>query len=327
MVFSYIIHWTKKMSEEALLIDVSGNDRVKLALTQSRRRPKLASSYPCTGTADFTRAIEDFLAKSSDYNLVGAAVSACGWEQDGGLAMPNDSFRIQREWLRDFLKIRRLNLVNDCVCIAMAVEHLEPNETVKICGGEGDAAQPKLLIGASFGLGEALIISDDLNGNTILPCEGGHSDLPAITPREKAVLEVMEKKFGRVSRERAVSLQGLMEIWRCLGVLDGQTQEQVSPNEIVDRARAGDPRAKETLALCVGWLATTASDAALMTGARGGIYLAGCLIDLIRDDIDYPAFTTRFQNKGRLAEYVSDIPVYIITAAEPELIGLSSLFL
>ena len=314
------------MSEDALLIDVSGDNDVKLALTQARSRPEQSSTYPCHNTAEFTDAVNDFLSKSSVTHLVGAAIAACGWEQDDDLAMPNESFRIRREWMRDFLKTRRVNLVNDCVSIAMAVELLRPDETLRICGNDGIPSQPKLLIGAFFGLGSAVIIPDDINGATILPSEGGHSDLPAITPREKAVLAVMEQKFGRVSRERAVSLQGLQELWRCVGVLEGLPYEDVSPADIARRARSGDARAREAISLCTGWLATTASDAALMTGARGGVYLAGSLIDILRDDFDHQAFTTRFQDKGRLTNYISDVPVHIITAAEPTLIGLSSLF-
>ena len=314
------------MGEEALLVDVSSSHRVKLAMARTRQRPEPSVSYPCRNFDDFSQAAMDFLARENSPSLIGAAVSACGWEQDGGLTMPNDPFRIQRDWLRDLLQIRRLNLVNDCVCIAMAVPLLRPDETIRICGGDGDDLQAKLLIGASFGLGSALIVTDDINGSTILPSEGGHSDLPAVTPREKAILELMTKKFGRVSRERAISLQGLCEIWRCLGIIESQPQTDLRADEIVDLARAGDTLARETVSLCTGWLAATASDAALMTGARGGVYLAGSLIKLIRDLLDTRAFTERFQDKGRLAGYVSDIPVHIIVAPEPEIIGLSTLF-
>jgi len=143
------------MSEEALLIDVSSNNNVKLTMARSRHRPEPSVSYPCRTFDDLSQAIDKFLTTRNGRQLIGAAVSACGWEQDGGLAMPNDPFRIQRTWLREVLKIRRLNLVNDCVCIAMAVPLLRSDETIRICGNTGDDSQPKLLIGASFGLGSA----------------------------------------------------------------------------------------------------------------------------------------------------------------------------
>ena len=82
------------MAEDALLIDVSGNRKVKLTMTRSRHRPAPSVSYPCRSIDDLSFAIDDFLAKQGEVDLEGAAVSACGWEQDGELAMPNDPFRV-----------------------------------------------------------------------------------------------------------------------------------------------------------------------------------------------------------------------------------------
>lgn len=314
------------MTDEALLIDVSDANLIRLSITRPRQRPEPSALYPCRSVEDFSQAIKDYLSARPDRDLIGAAVCACGWEQDGGLAMPNDPFRVQRDWLRELLNIRRLNLVNDCVTLAMSVQLLRPDETIKICGDDGQAFQAKLLVGASIGLGSALIISDDLNGDTVIPCEGGHSDLPAVTPRETAVLELMKQKFGRVSRERAVSLQGLAEIWRCLAILNGVPAEPLTGPEVIVRARSGDIRAREAIDLCTGWLAATASDGALMCGARGGVYLGGAMIGMMHDLIDMDLFTARFQDKGRLRAYVADLPVHMIVAPEPAMLGLSTLF-
>jgi glucokinase len=314
------------MTDEALLIDVSDANLLRLTVTRPRQRPEPSVLYPCRTVADFSNAVKDYLSKRPNPDLIGAAVCACGWEQDGGLAMPNDPFRVQRDWLRELLNIRRLNLVNDCVSVAMSVQLLRPDETLKICGDNGQAFQAKLLIGASVGLGSALIISDDLNGDTVVPSEGGHSDLPAVTPRETAILELMKQKYGRVSRERAVSFQGLAEIWRCLCLLDRVPEEPLTGPDVIGRARSGDARARETVDLVTGWLAATASDGALMCGARGGVYLAGSMVAMMHDLIDFDLFTKRFQDKGRLRAYVTDLPVHMIIAPEPEMLGLSTLF-
>jgi len=141
------------MTDEALLIDVSDANLLRLAVTRPRQRPEPSVPYPCRSIEDFSHAVKDYLSKRPDHDLVGAAMCACGWEQDGGPAMPNDPFRVQRDWLRELLNIRRLNLVNDCVSVARSVQLLRPDETLKICGDNGQAFQAKLLIGASVGLG------------------------------------------------------------------------------------------------------------------------------------------------------------------------------
>jgi glucokinase len=69
-----------------------------------------------------------------------------------------------------------------------------------------------------------------------------------------------------------------------------------------------------------------ASDVALILGARGGVYLAGDLLDMIGDLFDVPAFCRRYAEKGRLSDYVSEIPVYRTLAPDMEIIGLATLF-
>ena len=98
------------------------------------------------------------------------------------------------------------------------------------------------------------------------------------------------------------------------------------PEVMVAQARSGDPRCRQVIDLCMGWFASFASDAALILGARGGVYLSGELIDLLDDQIDMEAFIRRYGDKGRLSEYVSDIPVYKATAKDMEVIGLATLF-
>src|SRR5690606_23035809 len=142
--------------------------------------------------------------------------SACGWENDGGLSMPNHNYTVKRNWLQERLNVKRVHLVNDCVSKAMAVEHLRPDERVVICGPEADPYQMRALVGSSLGLGTVAIFTDDLNRPMVLPCEGGHTDLPATTDREYDVVRWLSKRHGHASRERAVSVRGLADVWLCL---------------------------------------------------------------------------------------------------------------
>ena len=61
-------------------------------------------------------------------------------------------------------------------------------------------------------------------------------------------------------------------------------------------------------------------------GARGGVYLAGDLIDMIGDLFDVDAFVKRYSDKGRLSDYVGEIPGFKATARDMEVIGLATLF-
>ena len=99
-----------------------------------------------------------------------------------------------------------------------------------------------------------------------------------------------------------------------------------SPEEIVAAASAGEERAARAVALSMGWFAAMASDVALILGARGGVYLTGELLELVGDLFDSEAFVKRYRDKGRLSGYVSDVPLFKVTAHDTEVIGLATLF-
>ena len=104
---------------------------------------------------------------------------------------------------------------------------------------------------------------------------------------------------------------------------------------VVLRHEGGDPRdfaaegfepadhlaIGEGLDIFCAMLGTVSSNLALTLGARGGVYLCG---GIIRRFIDYfvtSPFRNRFESKGRFEGYLAVIPVYIVLAQNPGLIG------
>lgn len=316
------------MAEFVLLSDISNGAYLKLALAKRGERPDETEYFPCETLDEFKASITSFLKAHDSPRLMGAAISAGGWEQGGIMAMPNHRFNINRAGMREFLDIQRLNLVNDCVAKALAVPRLDTTERRQICGGEPVDEQVIAVISAHRGLGQAALAPDGMGNWTAMPCEGGHSDLTPTTELEWQVWNVLNDKYkGHVSRERAVSLPGMGDIWRALAIVSGDTAAAVPEAEvIVSRARGGDERSRQTVDLVTGWLASFASDMALILGARGGVYLAGELVEVLGDQLDVEAFVRRYADKGRLTDYVSEIPVYMATAKDMEVIGLATLF-
>jgi glucokinase len=315
------------MAAKVLICDISKGENVVMAMATPGGRPASFRQYSVNSYADFESALQQYWDAQEAPDLMAAAFSAPGWESDGIFEMPNHGYKIERSHIRALLNVKRLHMVNSGMAKALAIPNLREDEREKVCGGDGDETQVKGLVGASIGLGMAAIVPDDFGKWTAFPGEGGHSDLASITRREFDVAELIARKYGRASRERAVSLPGLAEIWRCLNVLDGiDAPEKLSPDQVVALTKAGDARAREAVNLCTGWLASMTADAALMLGARGGMYLSGQLVHLMNDVLDYKLFEDRYYDKGRLRPYMQDIPVYKITANEPEILGLSTLF-
>ncbi len=314
------------MTSHALYVDFSADNSVRVSAALPGQRPPASALFHCASLGQLDTALGDFLAAQESPTLMGAALSVCGWERDGVFEMPNHSYAIGRSWIRERLDISRIHIVNDCVAAALAIDRLEPSERIVVSQGQDDPAQPKALIALGRALGTTSITSDDMGNPIAQPCAGGHADLPATNDREYAVVRLMAQKYGHVSRVRAVSTNGLVEVWRCLATADGRTVGTATPQDIVTQARDGDPHAREAVDLVTGWLAATAADTALSLGARGGIYLAGSFFDVLGDTFDADAFTRRFHDKGRLSDYLKDICVYQVRTTEPEMVGLSTLF-
>ena len=314
------------MNDYVLLSDISNGASLKLALARPGSRPEKATQYACNGFDAFRDAIADFLSDKGNPALAGAAVSAAGWERGGVIKLPNHGFSISRSDMREFLHIQRVNLVNDFVAKALAIPRLKPSEREQICGGDAMEEQVIAVLGPHNGLGVAALAPDGMGAWTAMPTEGGHSDLAPTSDIEAAVLRVLIDKYGHVSRERVISIPGVADIWAALAQIEDDDARAPSIEEIIALASTGDPRGKQAIDLSMGWFAAMASDVALILGARGGVYLAGDLLDMIGDLFDVDAFVRRYRDKGRLSNYVSEIPVYRTLAPDMEIIGLATLF-
>ncbi len=315
------------MPDQVFYIDFSADNSVRMALAVQRQRPPSPSVCICMNFEELDKEIEAFLQLHGNPSLMGAAFSICGWERDGAFEMPNHSYRIERDWIRERLKVSRVHLVNDIVAAALAIDQLESSELVVVSPGEEDPSQPKALVALGRSLGTTTLTTDEFGAAIAIPCAGGHCDLPAITEREFAVVRYLSHKYGHVSRVRAVSTPGLCDVFRALHEVDRKVIPEVSGPQIAALARAGDPLANEAISLVQGWLAATAADTMLSTGARGGIFLAGSFFNLLGNLFDSKAFVQRFTDKGRLSEMLRATPVYVVAAEEPEMIGLSTLFM
>ncbi len=317
------------MADTVLLCDFSAGTYVTMALARTGQRPPEATRFACPTDDDFHDALADFLKAHGRPVLMGAAVASRGWEDSGVVHLPEVGMTLVREQLRDLLSVRRLNLVNNFVARALAIPRLRPDEFDHICGGPGGEDQVIAVLGPHYGLGVASLAPDGLGGWTAMPCEGGHSDLPATNDAEWAVCRALRARHGRLAREFVLSMAGFVELWQVLTELDGRPAQdrETRAEDVIALARGGDATALEAVRLCTGWLAAMASDVGLLTGARGGIYLTGDLMDLLHDGLfDREAFAARYAEKGRLSEYVGRIPVYKTLAKDLELIGLATLF-
>ncbi|MBW8880160.1 MAG: glucokinase [Asticcacaulis sp.] len=313
------------MTEQVLLCDLSLAPRVGLALATPGRRPDATTRFTCPDTDTFDDEVRRFLGERQDPALIGAAMSARGWEQNNELYLVGVDFRLDRDHVRSLLGVQRVNFVNNFVARALAVPQLRAHEKVHICGNDNPQEHVLAVLGPHHGLGLAGLASDGMGGWMALHGEGGHSDMPIKGEREWRLIEAIRQKTGYVSRESCISVNGLIDIWDALHAIAGEPAKAATPADIIAAARDGNPRAIETIDAMTTWLGAMSSDVALIMGASG-IYLTGALLDMIGDLFNTELFAARYLDKGPLSNYAANIPVFRTQAADMEISGLATLY-
>ncbi|MNS96912.1 Glucokinase [compost metagenome] len=102
--------------------------------------------------------------------------------------------------------------------------------------------------------------------------------------------------------------------------------EDLPAAEITRRALAGESQLCDDVieAFCC-MLGTVAGNVAVTLGALGGIYIGGGIVPRLGARFDRSGFRARFERKGRFANYVSQVPTFVITAQYPAFLGASAI--
>jgi glucokinase len=285
--------------------------------------------YPCAAFASLQMAIAAYLFELDRGRPSQAAIGIANPVSGDRVSMTNHHWSFSIEQMRQALGLQKLVVMNDFSALALALPDLADDEKRLICGGTPVAGAALALIGPGTGLGVSGLIPGGVGAALkyqALDSEGGHGTLCASTPREWAVLQCLQARFGHASAERAVSGQGLVWVYEALSSLDGAPiPADLSAAQISAAAlNHSDARADETLALFFAFLGAMAGNLALTLGARGGLYLGGGILPRLADRLADSAFETRFVGKGRFSDYLRAIPVYLIQTQEsPALRGVA----
>ena len=279
------------------------------------------------GYASFADALSDFLARrDSDSHLSAAVLAMAGVINDERCALTNIPWIIDAAELQGRFGFSRVRLVNDFEAIAWSLPHLGRADLYALGGRRpGKSGAPLAVLGPGTGFGVAALVPCG-DRATVLASEGGHSTLPAGSPREGLVIEHLQQQFGHVSTERVLSGPGLENLYRTIAKIDGATVPERSAADIVQAAtNSCCPTSKAALDMFCAMLGNVVGDLALTFGARGGVFIAGGIVPRIAGYVAESQFRERFEAKGRLRFYVEAVPVDVILNTDAAFVGLRSL--
>jgi glucokinase len=264
-----------------------------------------------------------------------AAFAVAGPLLDDRVKLTNNGWDFSAAAARRALELDRLIFLNDFTALALSVPQLAASERYQVGGAAPLAGAAIAVIGPGTGLGVSGLMRDGERWLAIQG-EGGHATLPPVDAREMALVTALHRDYSHVSAERVLCGEGLELLYRTLADLDGVKVEHLAAPEITRRAlgedtstrasRPQDPRCLETVDLFCGWLGNVAGNLALTLGARGGVYIGGGIVPRFGEHFAISPFRQRFEAKGRFKTYLAPIPVYVITAKYPALVGCVQAF-
>jgi len=241
---------------------------------------------------------------------------------DGEIEFTNLDWQISEGDLLAHFEFEAVKLINDFAAQALACPLFDAEDLRPIGPklGRGSHDCPIVVLGAGTGFGVAGLARSE-RGDVAVATEGGHA---GFAPSDEIELEVWRRfqaRYGRVSNERLLSGAGLMDLYRALGEIEGRIGNLADEQQVMAEGLAGDPLAGATLDRFAGIMGAVAGDLALAFGARGGVFISGGIAPRMADRLAAGPFRARFEDKGRLADYVKAIPTNLVLHPYPAIVG------
>lgn len=311
------------MTRPALIGDIGGTNARFALVTPGSFAPHDILSLPCADYPSLVDAVEDYLARVG-YDASRAPREACLAfacpVHDDWVKMTNNAWAFSKTAVQQSLDLDLFKVINDFTAQALGVPHVDADDLVAVGGGSAQAHSIRLVIGPGTGLGVAGVFPGQ-HAWIPLPTEGGHVTFAPTDEQEQNLLRYFRSRYGRVSVERILCGQGLLDLYCAHASLMGATPRFQSPAEVTSGAAEGDAIAVDSVQRFLKILGDVCGDAALTIGARGGVYLCGGILPRLLDWLPDSRFRTAFADKGRMSAYNADIPIWVVTAPWTGLLG------
>ena len=277
--------------------------------------------------ASLRAAWEEFARISGETLPSDLAIAFAGPVGGPVLKLTNNPWIIRPALMEAKLCVRRHLIINDFGAIAHAVATLDDSAFAYVCGPDGPLPRSGVttIVGPGTGLGVAALLQTH-RGHEVIETEGGHVDFAPLDPFEDRMLAHLRTTFRRVSVERIVAGNGILNIYNALAALDGRPVVPRDDRALWAAALQGDDSlaaaALDRYCLCLG---AVAGDLALAQGA-GAVVIAGGMGLRLKNHLARSGFSSRFNAKGRFERRMEAIPVKLITHPQPGLYGAAAAF-
>ena len=304
---------------ECFVADVGGTN-IRLATIKDGALVDI-SKMLCNDFETIGDAIQHYFGQYPERKYHAGSIGiACPVNQDK-VTMTNHSWSFSKKALRTNLGLNHLFVINDFTAVAHSLPMLSGDQLLQI--GEGKAVDDAniAVFGPGTGLGVEHLTRID-GGWKTLDGEGGHVDFAPTSEDEVVVWRYLTKKLGRASAEEVMSGRGLVNVYTALGENRDTEVTKKSPAEITAAALDGSCAiSKDTLSLFCRVMGSFAGNLAVNLATHGGVFIGGGIASRFTDFLQQSEFRQCFEAKGVVADYVRDVPTYLIMEPDHGLIG------
>lgn len=315
------------MTTELVAADIGGTHaRFALAQIADGRVLQLGETLTLR-TADYAGLVEacQAFARHLGQPLPRAAALAFAYPVENDLPkLTNMPWTIDQRTLPGALGIVQHLILNDFAAIGHATATLAPSHFLHIAGPDIPLPESGVIsiVGPGTGLGVGLVIRTD-GQYQVIASEGGNMDFSPHDDLDDRLMASLRKRYGHVSAERLASGPALRDIY---AVIADAEVPYADDRDLWTAALEGkDPTAAaalERFCLCLGGFA---GNIALAHGANA-LVLAGGLGLRLREHLPASGFAERLAAKGEYRAIIGELPVKLITHAEPGLFGAAAAF-
>jgi len=317
------------MPQSTLLIGDIGGTHARFALADSEQVGfAQALTLQCADYLNPVAAMRAYLEQVSASEPTGICIAAAGPVVDEAVRLTNNDWLLDAAELRCEFATSNVRLLNDFEAVSRSIPHLSEADVLSVgettSSGLGETDFTIAVIGPGTGLGTGGVCRRDRECYPLIS-EGGQSGFAPETARQLKILADLRECVERVTVETLVSGPGLENVYAALCRLQQVPATDLSAQDIFASGLAGkDARAEEAVSLFFEMFGQIAGDLALTLGALDGVYIAGGILRRYPEALQASRFRARFEAKGSHREFMQRIPTWLVTYAEPGLLGAAS---
>lgn len=315
-----------------LVADIGGTNMRLGRILQAGGDVQDIARFDTPRSGDLAPVLKPYLDRFSEGRPRTAALAVAGPivarpDTDCRVQLTNSGAHLTQGEAERLLGLDAIVLVNDLAAVAASLPRLTGGE-VRALGPDLDVPREgtRVVLGCGTGCGVGAAVWTGEHWH-VAASEGGHLPFPPRSDRERRwhahiAARLPLEAEARVTYDRVLCGSGLQALVEVIAAEANRTAP-ATPEAIVAASRTGsDPDCVAAATLFAEWVGTAAGDLAQVFMARGGIYLAGSLLEGLEPYLAAPAVRRAFTAKWPHASVLETIPMKLIVDPKAALIGL-----